>query len=342
MAQVQAKKKKDDWVDVPQSNEQTVVLKGESSKDDDWQDVPPEQPKIQLKVETKSQPLAEVKQDPSFLESAWGAINKPLTEHLPDYLNPSKLARRASEYITTPELDDSALTAGFKGFMGGATEGLADVASGFTSPLNLATMAATGGSSIAAKQGLGGVSRGLSLVGKGLSGLVAGHGTKQIIDPNTSLAEKGMGIAELAGGAAGMMHTPSIRQSQGKLGKIADNVIKPEEIPHDFNEGIDFTDIPNELSSEYNLHKAEVTPHDITSRHNTQGVDLNYDPYQSILEKQGKGELRSRPKKFPLLNLKWFQQKLFRNQLFLWKLEWLMKFHLKLVFLVNLQKAKPF
>lgn len=301
MAQVQAPKKKDDWVDVP--------------PEDNWEDIPPEKSADKLIADTKtelakttpkSQPLAEVKKDPSFLESAWNAINEPLTNQLPDYLNPSKLAKRASEYVTTPELDDSDLTARLKGFAGGATEGLGNVISGLSSPLNLGTAIATGGSSLAARQGLGGAAKGLSLIAKGLAAPMAAHGAYETLRPDATLGQRAMGIAELAGGAAGVLHTPSIRL--GKLGKIADNVIKPEEVPHDFNQGIDF--VTDESGRPLGPSTKELTrpegpwsmnegPSDITSRSNTQGIDLKYDPYQSILEKQGRGELRSRPSEVP-------------------------------------------
>lgn len=270
MAQaIKKKPKEDDWVDV-------------SSDESDWKDVTPEQPKVETKTQPiKSQSLSEVKKDPSFLESVWNTANQPLTNL------PSRVGRKISAFI-----DPSHGSTGLRSTASAFAESLGDTLSGLSSPLNVALTAATAGSGMAAKAGLGGIAEGLATTGKVLSAPVAAHGAYKIATGET-LPEKLMGGVELVGGGLGLKGSlPKVKSN--KVGKIADQVIKPEEIPHDFNEGIDFTDIPNELPREFNLHNTEVLPESRGAN-----VPVTYDPYSSILEKQGRGELRSRPSEVP-------------------------------------------
>jgi len=186
---------------------------------DDWEDVSDEKPAT--------------KEKPNWMADTWAAANKPLTDA------PSKFAKSVSESMgeATPEDWNIPFTGGmkWKGLGQGMLQGAGDVASGFTSPLNLATTAATMGSGTLAKQGFGTAARGLGAVGRALSAPTAVHGGMQVLNPETSLSEKGFGLAELAGGAAGMKyHAPVMSTSgpQSGLAKVGASVteIAPESI----------------------------------------------------------------------------------------------------------------
>jgi hypothetical protein len=174
---------------------------------DDWEDITdwedaPEQPVVNT-------PTPE---QPSMLSSAWDAISSPLWE------GPSRFAKSVSEYMQ-PSNDASPLQASLQGFAQGATEGVGDLLSSFTSPIDLATTALSGGSSMAMKAGLPAIAKGLSMGGKAAGGLTALHGAGNVLSPESSMAERGMGLAEMAGGVAGMHHTPS-----PKLAAIGESV----------------------------------------------------------------------------------------------------------------------
>lgn len=171
---------------------------------EDWEDVP------------------EPESKPSWMANTWATANKPLTDYLPDYLNPSKhvASRIAEESPASPEDWNIPFTGGmkWKGLRQGMEQGAADTLSGLSSPLNVATTAATLGSGALAKQGLTSGARGLGMVARGLSAPVAAHGGMQIIDPNTSWSEKGMGLTELAGGLAGVGQKLPAKGSLPKVG----------------------------------------------------------------------------------------------------------------------------
>jgi hypothetical protein len=139
-----------------------------------------------------------------MLGGIWDAISQPLTTL------PSEFADTIANYIDRPSLERSPLRAQIEGFGAGAVEGLGDVISGLTSPIDLAITALTGGSSMAMKAGLPAIAKGLSIAGKGAGGLVAAHGAGNVFSPESTLAERGFGLAEMAGGVGGMTHTPKI------------------------------------------------------------------------------------------------------------------------------------
>src|SRR5213592_137060 len=134
---------------------------------------------------------------PESVKSGYEFANKPLLDVTP-------YGRRASESITTPTLadSDSYWMPRIKGFIGGATEGLSNVASSLTSPLSLATMAASCG----AVRGIPGA----SMLTRALSLPIAAHGAYQVATGKTP-SEQLFGAAEMAGGGAGMFHVPPIR-----------------------------------------------------------------------------------------------------------------------------------
>ena len=166
---------------------------------DDWEDVPDEKPAT--------------KEKPNWMADTWAAANKPLTDA------PSRFAKSVSESMgeATPEDWNIPFTGGmkWKGLGQGMLQGAGDVATGFTSPLNLATTAATMGSGTAAKYGFGTAARGLGAVGRALSAPTAVHGGMQVLNPETSLSEKGFGLAEMAGGAAGMKYHAPVMSTSG-------------------------------------------------------------------------------------------------------------------------------
>ena len=145
------------------------------------------------------EPIEESVEEPGMVGRAWDALNKPLVDLSP-------VANRAADYVDTPELDDTGWGARLKGFGAGAIQGLGDVVSSLTSPLELGLAAASGGSSLAAKRGLSGVARGLAAAEGGLGLLESGHGVGEIYGgaKEGNLARVGMGIVEAAGGGAGM------------------------------------------------------------------------------------------------------------------------------------------
>lgn len=154
---------------------------------------------------------------PGFLSRAWHAVSDPLTDA------PSRLGHAISDYMTDPskaiisptgqgglhDVAAKALAYG-QGFMGGTAEGVGDLASGFTSPLNIATILATGGASTLAESAPA-ASRLLNIGGRILSAPVAAHGAYEAARPDATMKERAFGAMEAAGGMAGMMHTPSAR-----------------------------------------------------------------------------------------------------------------------------------
>lgn len=175
-----------------------------------WEDVDPNEPGWQDVGVPKAQ---NAPPQPGLMESMWDAISQPLTTL------PSEFASGIANMIDQPSLERSPLRAQIEGFGAGAIEGLGDVISGLTSPIDLATTALTGGSSMAMKAGLPAIAKGLSMGGKAAGGLVAAHGAGNVLSPESTMAERGFGLAEMAGGAAGIRYTPS-----AKLNTIADSV----------------------------------------------------------------------------------------------------------------------
>jgi len=170
----------DDWVD----------------DDPNWQDDKPEQ---------------------TGLERDWARVTTPLQTKT------SEWGRSAADYLDKPTLEMSPTGKGgisdflktsaamARGGIAGAVQGIGDFASEATSPLNLAVMALTGGSSLAGKAGLAKIAQLLSYGGRAASAPLAIHGGAQVINPESTLVERGMGAVEAAGGILGMKHRPNIR-----------------------------------------------------------------------------------------------------------------------------------
>jgi hypothetical protein len=181
---------------------------------DDWEDVNDWEDDTRPTLTVPAAPT----QQPSMLGGIWDAISQPLTTL------PSEFASGLADYIDRPSLERSPLRAQIEGFGAGALQGLGDVISGFTSPIDLATTALTGGGSMAMKAGLPQVAKLASMGGKAAGALTAAHGAGNVFSPDSTMAERGFGLAELAGGVGGMRHTPgasAIGESvKGKKGAI--------------------------------------------------------------------------------------------------------------------------
>lgn len=139
----------------------------------------------------------------------WELANKPVTDYLPPEWQPGNVARKVSDWITTPvDKPDSLWESSprLRGFVGGALEGIGDFAAGITSPINVATAVASGGAGLAAKAGLTNlarVARGAETVA---GGAMVGHGGSEIIRPDATLAERAQGLFEAAGGGGAIIH----------------------------------------------------------------------------------------------------------------------------------------
>lgn len=158
-----------------------------------------------LETEAPSQGDLTTEEKPkNFIHQAWDKLSEPLWE------GPSRLGKSFSDYITDPSLySNQPYSAQAMGFLGGAAEGAGNVLSGFTSPINLAATLATAGEAPLARMGFSTAARGLNLLGKAVALPVMAHGATRIFDPNATLADRGMGLAEIAGGATGFMEKPA-------------------------------------------------------------------------------------------------------------------------------------
>lgn len=203
----------------------------------------PEYADLVTPLETK--PIESVEPEQSTLSKVWHKASDPLWE------GPSRFGKQVSESITTPKLNNSYPR--LKGFIGGASQGLGDVLSGLTSPINLAMMLGSGGSSIAGKYGLETIASALSGASRGAGALMAGHGASNVLSPSSSLGERGFGLAEIAGGILGMRgHTPKssnilkkpIREIPPEVQKIIDN---PIDIPSEIVEPLPANELPPDL-----------------------------------------------------------------------------------------------
>lgn len=77
------------------------------------------------------------KQKKGTLEKVWDFAKRPLTDHLPDAINPRIIADKLEKIISDPGLNTSPTEASIEGFIGGATKGAINTANEFTSPLSI-------------------------------------------------------------------------------------------------------------------------------------------------------------------------------------------------------------
>lgn len=151
---------------------------------------------------------------PESVRSGLEFANKPLLDYAT--YGGEKLfdPKYAAEYYDQPSIEEPwriPFTGGatWKGLGAGMLEGAGNVVSGLTTPLNLATMGAFKGASSLAETAPT-VARGLGMTGRALSAPVAAHGAYGAATGETP-SERLFGVAEMAGGAAGMF-APSVRK----------------------------------------------------------------------------------------------------------------------------------
>lgn len=197
--------------------------------------------------------------------SLWQRVSAPLTDA------PSRWASSVADYIDNPSLERRHPMASFGA---GALQGIGDLVSGLTSPINLATTLLTAGSGTALKAGMPGLAKVASLGAKGAGALTAGHGAGQVISPESTLAERGQGVVELAGGLLGTQFKPKVPKiaktiDESKIAKLADDVL----IDDSTNINLD---VP-----ESTLPKSEATPERIkvlkSEGYEFEGLDDNGD-----------------------------------------------------------------
>lgn len=215
--------------------------------DDDWEDT--SDAWVDDTPELVSNP--EPKEEPSMLSKAWGVLNKPL-------VNLKGIASKAANWIDAPEADDSYLGSLGKGFVAGATQGVGDVLSDLTSPMNLATAALSGGSSLAAKRGLSSVAKAAALGEAGISALQGVHGANEIREGNY-----GQGAMELLGaGIGGLDTTRRIKNGfDAPVPKLAAEA--PEVVPPKVEEPV-ISPVEKQVVAEppIELVKTSITPDD--------------------------------------------------------------------------------
>lgn len=149
-----------------------------------------------------------------WLSKAYHLATDPLTDA------PTRFGHSISQYLTDPVKDESPLRAELKGFAGGAAEGLGNVLSGFTSPLNLATLGMGAAETTAGKMGLEGLSSALSMGQKAAAVPMVAHGGYQALNPDSSINERLQGLAEASGGILAGMHEPSMASHESELPPI--------------------------------------------------------------------------------------------------------------------------
>lgn len=174
--------------------------------------------------------------EPGMLSRAWTRLSQPLTTL------PSKAAKAVADVIDQPSLTRSPTMARIAGFGAGALEGIGDVVSGFTSPVNLGTAALTGGASMAAKAGLPAIARAATYGARGAGAMMAGAGGQKMYEGarEGDLPKIGMGAVEAAGGILGVKQKiPQIgKRIAGEVPPVAEPVITPPSKPaHRFEAG---------------------------------------------------------------------------------------------------------
>jgi hypothetical protein len=202
------------------ANRQSTVAQPNDWEDiGDWEDIPPPSNTPIPQVTTPAP------EQSSMLSDVWHGISDPLWE------GPSRFGKAVGDYIDQPSMATSptgqgglhdylaGVNARMKGFGAGASEGIGDLVSSFTSPMSLATFGLGGAESAAAKTGFPRVAQLANIGSKIASAPMIAHGAGNTLSPDSTLAERAGGLTEMAAGAGGMFHTPV----KG-LSKVADSV----------------------------------------------------------------------------------------------------------------------
>jgi hypothetical protein len=194
---------------MPQQRFRTRV--GEESFEFDWdKDTTPTQEEI----------LTLYKEKNPAKKSLWERVKAPLTDA------PSRWGKAASDYITTPSADESPTMARVKGFLGGATEGVGDLATQMTSPLDIA----------ATVTGLGAVRRGVTGANtafKVASGLTGARGAQNIYEGVSEKDPAKVGAGALEGTMALLGARSPVPKKKPLLGENLRqvDVMPPSSVP---------------------------------------------------------------------------------------------------------------
>lgn len=168
------------------------------SPDEEWEDIEPEKSKFNQFIDYASTPLIDA---------------------------PSRYARDLNEKIGYAPDSMPAAYKALHEFGRGALEGIGDVASGFTAPANIIPMLLGAGNLGAEAEGLSSLANLMRRGTQAASAIPVIHGGQTILDPSKDLSDKAFGLAEVAGGAAGM-HFP---EASPRLSKSKPSAFKPAE-----------------------------------------------------------------------------------------------------------------
>jgi hypothetical protein len=150
---------------------------------------------------------------PDTVKSGWEFANKPLSDYITSNGQRIFDPKAAADFYDVPSDEDWRIPftggATWKGLGAGLLEGAGNVVSGFTSPLNLATMGTLKGASSLAETAPV-AARALGMTGRALSVPVAATGAATALNPNLSASERLFGAAQAAGGAAGVGSYPEL------------------------------------------------------------------------------------------------------------------------------------
>ncbi len=187
------------------------------AKHPEYEDLASEEARRPISTKTSQPPgdltrlITGEKPEPSLLERA----TSPLTTI------PSEFARSISQYMDIPTKEGRVHP--LAAFGAGAVEGLGDVISSLTSPADLAATVLGFGAYGAAGKGLKRTAEALRRGTQAVSALPVVHGAKTAVDTDKTAAERASGIAEAAGGAAGV-HFPKSALAQPAKQAVGDIV----------------------------------------------------------------------------------------------------------------------
>lgn len=171
----------------------------------------------------------------SMLSRGYHLLTDPLTDA------PTRAAKWINERNAevTPDVGmqgDNSWSDTFKKLkaqMGGGNEGslqaVGDLASGLSSPGNIALTLATGGQNIAEKAGYDTLVKALGYGAKAIAAPGVVHGASELLDPRGgwNLKKRGQGLLEIAGNVAGAHYKPGVHPTEA----ISEGII-PDEIPY--------------------------------------------------------------------------------------------------------------
>jgi hypothetical protein len=173
-----------------------VIEPPKQAHNDDWEPVTTPAP-----VQSPTQPPVQ-SQGAGNLSTMWHALSDPWTDA------PSKFMHGLGDKLNSTANEQGPLSL-LKGYAAGAYGAVGDLASSMTSPISLAMTLASGGEYGAVKAGLPEIANALRFGTKALSVPFIAHGAEETLNPQSTLGQRGMGLAEMAGGAMGIVHAPA-------------------------------------------------------------------------------------------------------------------------------------